>query len=377
MKLKSLLVIAISFSFSVFAQEHLKENLGDFVMSNPSSPAFLLVGDSPTTIYTPNNIKALALHISNNFGENLSIEFAPYFFINEKSKNRTYYKYVGLEKDKTTNQIKQNPFSGLNTTTISFAYLDKQFSGFDGKRKTYSIGMRTTIIRFFDKETKYSNAEKLGVALSNIDNPPLKLLIGAKNEDPIIKAAYLDSIKSYYQSEKKKLKPYIDDFKKNIKPIFSVDGAIAYSSLFKENEVNSGTVNRLGTWLTAQGSLILNKDADSKYNNYLNLLMTGRYIEDEFNVTEEGVFVTNYYRDLGGKLEFELGKLAFAYEFISRNGAINSERSVGTIRYTFNKNLTLSGGFGKDFPVEDNLVTVFGINWGINLGNGSVSLLDK
>ena len=377
MKIKFLLIPAICFSIFAVAQDKaLNENLGDFTMSNPSSPAFLLVGESPTNVYTPNNIKALALHVSDNFGESLSIEFAPYFFINSKSKNRSYYKYIGLEKDKSTNEIKQKQFSGLNTTTISFAYLDKEFEGFDGKRKTYSVGMRTTILRFFNKEEKYRNAERLSTALKNIDSPT-EFLIGSKDEDPLVAARYLDSIKTHYQSEKKKFQPIIDDFKKTIKPIFTVDGAIAYSALFTENNTNSSTVNRFGTWLTAQGSLIINEGADSKHNNYINLLLTGRYIEDEFNINEAGLFTTNYYRDLGGKLEFEFGKMAFAYEFISRNGTIESERSVGTIRYIINKDITLSGGFGKDFPLDNNLVTVFGINWGLNFGNDSVSVISN
>jgi len=37
--------------------------------------------------------------------------------------------------------------------------------------------------------------------------------------------------------------------------------------------------------------------------------------------------------------------------------------------YQLNENLSLVGAFGEDFPDEENLVTLFGINWGIATGN--------
>ena len=92
------------------------------------------------------------------------------------------------------------------------------------------------------------------------------------------------------------------------------------------------------------------------------MFLTSRYIEDEFNLNENIL----YYRDIGGKLEFEIGKFSLGYEYIDRNGSIDKVRSVGTIKYLINNNLSLNGGFGKDFSLEENLVTLFGINWGIN-----------
>ncbi len=85
------------------------------------------------------------------------------------------------------------------------------------------------------------------------------------------------------------------------------------------------------------------------------------------------MYFTQYYRDIGGKLEFEFGKLVFGYEFISRQGSIDSERSVGTIKFSTNKKVSLIGGFGKDFKSDDNLITIFGVNWELNLGERTVN----
>ncbi|MCD0470799.1 hypothetical protein [Flavobacterium sp. JAS] len=337
-------------------------------MSNNTSPSFLLLEETVTDIYTPENVKALALHVQSNFGESMAIEVAPYFFINPKSKNRTYYKYIGVYDDK--GELKQNPFSGLNTTTISFAYLKKDYENIEGdsENKTFAIGARTTLIRFYNKKKVMDNATELANALSQLASPPMEILTMPQGPDKE------EALKKFYL-EKQKVDERFKKFQKTIKPIFKVDVAGAYSDLFTDNSVNSGTVNRLGAWLTGEFSLIINEDDEqSSTNNYINLLITSRYIEDGFNSTNGIDFSTNYYRDFGGKISMDLGKFSFAYEYINRNGSISSKRSVGNISFAINKDITLTGGFGKDFNTTDNLLTLFGINWGMNFGNSSASL---
>lgn len=347
---------------------HAQVNLNEFQMSNVTSPAFQLLEETITDVYTPENVKALALHVQNNFGESMAIEIAPYFFINTKSKNRTYYKYIGVTE--VAGNLKQNPFSGLNTTTLSFAYLKKDFETIvgDDELKTFSIGARTTILRFYNKEKIYNNAQNIATELLSLPSPPSRILTmpdGPEKEEAL-KKFYIDQ-----QKIDERFKP----FQKTIKPIFKLDGAIAYSSLFKDNSSDAGTVNRFGSWLTGEFSLILNEDDDeSATNNYFNLLFIARYIEDEFNMEIANTFTTNYYRDFGVKANFELGKFTFGYEYLKRHGTISSERSVGNISFAIDKNISITGGFGKDFQADDNLLAIFGINWGLNFGDSSALL---
>lgn len=356
-KLLSLMVIVIN-SFCI-AQN---VDLSQFTLSNPSSPAFVLVEETPTAIYTPDNFKALALHALDNFGESFSIEATPYFLINQESKNRTYQKYIGVTKN-DSGELEQNPFSGLKTTTISLAYVDKEFSGLADERKTYSIGARTTLLRFYNKEKVHKNTEAMATVLSNIVVPQSVLIQGE------------EAIQNYYNEKQDEINALLKPFEKTIKPIFRLDAAAGYSTMFKENSISSGTADRIGAWLTSETSLILNEGSDAKTNNYFNLFVTARYIEDGFNMNTNEDFFTTYYRDFGGKIDFEFGKLTFGYEYISRNGTFNSERSVGNISYSINKDISISGGFGKDFSVtDDNLLTIFGIHWGLNTGNSKVKL---
>lgn len=362
MKKQFLLIFLISNSWYFYAQVSLSE----FQMSNVTSPAFQLLEETVTDLYTPENVKALALHVQNNFGESMAIEVAPYFFINTKSRNRTYYKYIGVRE--VAGNLKQNPFSGLNTTTLSFAYLKKDFETIvgDDELKTFSIGARTTILRFYNKEKVYNNAQEI---LNIIADPDLLLPeeILDMNEGP-----QREEAERKFFIEQQKINDRFKPFQKTIKPIFKLDGAVAYSSLFKDNSSDASTVNRFGSWLTGEFNLILNEDDDeSATNNYFNLLFIARYIEDEFNMEIVDTFTTNHYRDFGVKANFELGKFTFGYEYLKRHGTVSSERSVGNISFAIDKNISITGGFGKDFQADDNLLAIFGINWGLNFGDSS------
>ncbi len=348
-------------SGAIFSQENKQIDLSEFNLSNTTSPAFVLISESPTDVYIPENLKSLTIHALNNFDGSLSLEVAPYYFINANSKDRSFFRYVGIQKKE--DKYSQNPFSGINTTTISVAYANKEFENLvDDNRKVFSVGLRTKLLRFYNKSDVISYYNKVSEILQNIEYPNkilLELLAAQEDEDK-----QTEIINTYFKSEEgvKHLKS-LEIYRKPIKPIFQIDFSAGYSSLFKENKIDSNTLNRFGTWLTSEFSLILNKDSEtSKTNNYFNVFIIGRYIEDEFNQNESALF----YRDFGGKIEFELGGFKFGYEFIERNGSIDNDRSVGTITYLINKNLSINGGFGKDFNSEEDLVTLFGINWGIN-----------
>jgi hypothetical protein len=213
--------------------------------------------------------------------------------------------------------------------------------------------------------------------LNTVDNLLISLRGSVQNEEKgviligdVIEAA----IKEYYDDHQEELNKLFEPYQKTIKPIFKLDGALGYSALFKENTLSSSTVNRFGIWLVGEFSQVLNEGTDSKYNNYINILLTSRYVNDGFNLNSSGKYFDENYNDFGGKIALDFGKFSFGYEFISRNGTIDSERSVGDIKFMISNNVSISGGFGKDFELEDNLVTVFGINWGFNMGGNKIPI---
>lgn len=370
MKKLFLILILIAPLISYSQDESDKLDFNEFKLANVSSPAFVLINESPSEIYVPENLKSLTIHVLNSLNnfddlsEGLSIELSPYYFLTKKSKDRTFFKYIGI-KDLGGGKYKQNVFSGVNTTTLSFAYANKEFENIaEGERKVFSFGFRTKLLRFYNEKRVDTYYKKVAKALSLINYPnSLKLKLAAE-ADPTKKTKLINEF--FDSKEGKEHLKKLGAYEKLVKPVFQLDYALGYSSLYRDNNTDSEKLTRFGSWMTAELSLPLNKDSEeNKTNNYLNIFAISRYIEDGFNLNSNTLF----YRDFGGKLEFEFDKFSLGYEYIGRNGSVDSERSVGTIKYVINKNVSLNGGFGKDFEVTDNLVTLFGINWGLSTGS--------
>ncbi len=417
--LKPLTLLVFLCSTVVFAQENISIN--DFNFESTTNPAFSLLEETPTQINTPDNLKALGLYLSNGFSNtNIAVEVNPYWIIDFDIK-RSYQNYRGIKTNKNGKTF-IDPFIGLKTnSSFSVGYIDKQFDTFEDQKKTIAIGYRTTVLQFFNA----NRIEKIQNAIQQIDNgvtSPLNKLFeeflageavnfpgsgscNALETDLDLKTKYetlaqdfLDRIiedqdpddpdtfairgknilsstdrlnisntevvNSYFKDRCENIKTFVTN-PKTIKPVFRLDGAVGYSLLFKENEINTATANRFGAWLTADFAVQFNS------KSYLHLYGVGKYVDDGFNLNEAGVYNNQNFWDYGGKVELELVKLKFAYEYLKRS--INNEqfRSVGNITYQVNKKISVTGGFGKDFPLENNLVTILGINWGLDLGEDS------
>ena len=413
---KFLLFLVCGFSF---AQDNVSVN--DFNFESTTNPAFSLLGETPTQINTPDNLKALGLYLSNGFSNtNIAVEVNPYWLI-DFEVDRSYQNYRGL-KTNGNGKTYIDPFIGLKTnSSFSVGYIDKQFSGFEAEKKTLAIGYRTTILQFYNTK----RLDKIQEAIQQIDNGvqrPLNKLFeeflageninfpgsgscNALETDLELKAKYEslaqdfldrildeqapddpdalairgvnilsgmdmlkitkgDIVSSYFEDRCENIKNFVTN-PKTIKPVFRLDGALGYSVLFKENEVSAATANRFGVWLTADVAVQFNSQS------YLHFYGIGKYVDDGFNIDSAGLYSNQHFWDYGGKVELELKKLKFSYEYLMRSIDSDQFRSVGNITYQVNNNISVTGGFGKDFPSDNNLVTILGINWGLDLGEDS------
>ena len=367
------------------------KSINDFNFESVTNPAFILLDETPTSISTPNNLKSLALYVSNGFSNNnIALEINPYWIFGGND-DTSYREYRGIKGDKI------NPFKSLETnTTFSLAYLDKEFQGIEGERKVFAIGLRTTILEAYGKRT----SEIVGIITSleggyendimksfdtyvrrpgvNLDSPSTEKCgnfekyrkdyeasaIAFLNTNPEYKMQYSNSdklLEAYFKGRCARINNFYLN-RKNIKPIFRLDGALGYSVLFQENDVDASTANRFGSWLTADLAI---KFTDQ---NYLHAYGIGKYIDDGFVIGDDGTFGTASFWDYGGKIELELERFKFSYEYLRREGNGEQFRSVGNITFQLSQTMSITGGFGKDFPQEDNLVSLIGINWGLNLG---------
>ncbi|MDC8002431.1 hypothetical protein POV27_00070 [Aureisphaera galaxeae] len=401
---KSLILLLLFGASTLWAQEN--ASINDFNFESVSNPAFTLLDESPTQIYTPDNIKSLALYLSNGFeNTNIAVELNPYWYIDFEGK-RSYRKFRGIKKNAQGEDV-IDPFIGLKTDwSVSLGYLNKTFTSIDTAKNVAGIGARTTIVKLYSKD----RVKKVNDAISKVEvgvtdrlneafeffytednNKPGSGTCEEINTDQELKNQFLQSASDFlerddtkellqqmglqsitaeevvtrYFKERCELVESFVNNPKNVRPNFRLDGAIGYSVLFKDNEFNTSTANRFGTWLTADVALGMAKD------RYLHILAIGKYIDDGFQLDANGQYTSTSFWDYGAKVELEFDKFTFSYEYLERSGDDDQFRSVGNITYQINTNFSLVGGFGKDFPEDDNLVSILGINWGLNSGEKS------
>ncbi|WP_109097707.1 hypothetical protein [Aquimarina sp. AU58] len=343
-------------------------------LETPSSPAFMLLDKAPSAIERPNSTKAFALSIINSFEntidlpKNYAVEFTPFWFF--KNKNMTALKYLGYKGEK--GDYKQNYFNGLQMFSISLAFVNTLDSITNQEINNISVGARTNIISIKRKKDSDSIKTKYIKVLKKIDSieknipkhDPFKEDLTTYNKRV---KKYLDSITTKeLLSQKEKLSDIIKR-----KDLFALDGAIAYNSIFTENDFSSSRFGRLGIWLTANYSYKKNE------NTYLNIYATGRYLKDGTNKINDEYIKQDFY-DIGGKLEFEYKKISLSYEYLYRI-ADNKDtyRSNGVLKYKINDKIFLTGSFGKNFGDNDNLISLLGINWGFLTGEEKTILKEN
>lgn len=335
----------------------------------PTSPGFILLDQAPSSIERPNSPKAFAVSALNSFTEssglpkNYAVEFTPFWFF--KHPNMNVLKYAGY------NEKKQRPFSSLRMVSLSMAFINQTDSLSLSPTNNISIGARTNIFKIRSKDNlkTISDANSSSVGYLKKINELIVDRIGLA--DPLDPEGYKkkhlelllffqDSLKNDISAAHSKLSEAIIQ-----KPVFAIDFAIAYNTIFTNNDFSTQQFGRFGTWLTLNYSQKLNKDN----SNYLNFYAIARYLQDGTSKDNIGEFVIQDFYDFGGKIEFELNKFSLGYEYIYRsNNSIETNRSTGQLKYRIADNVLLTGAFGQNFGDNNNLVSMLGINWGISTG---------
>ena len=344
-------------------------------LAPPTSPAFVLMDVSPSNIIVPENIQAFSIQTFNTLigdskdgltNNNYAVEFQPYWYYNRTNMN--FFEYNNLTSKQPLGSRTLDDYDGYNVMgniwknlSISAAFLNGTFEVFNNPQSYISIGAKTRLLTFRTEDdinnlkTRYRAYEQFmssaaviaiikqgaqqGLSLSEI-NKSIEKLNGWKNVQ--------DNMSTAIQK----------------KPLFALDVAIAYSHFLGDKSQNiDDSLGRFGIWTS--GDLALNLPFIDK-NSYFHIYGVYRYLRDGLNL--DSVTNTRFIKNIneyGGKLEFEIKQLAFAYEYISRNNGDES-RSIGTIRYKINDSFTLNGGFGENFESNGNSIALLGIQWGLD-----------
>jgi len=362
----TLLLILLCAPFALWSQGNTQTQLDN--LAPPSSPAFVLMDIAPSTVYTPASIKALSLQVLNGLGggntdgipKNFAAEIVPFWYTNPKGMN--FLTFHNLKKSDASNEsldgyYSQNVFGDIfKRASVSFAYMDDTFEVFQTPQNFISVGARTTVIKMLRKQdiknviSKYKNYDQF---MKDFANDP---------EADITQLATSADFKRVYDELNSAV---------NIKPLLTVDLAVAYSTLLNNNNSDfSDTLGRYGAWLSSDLAL----GFANNNNNYIHIYAVARYLKDGLNINAENQLFNTESYDVGGKLEIELNKLSIGYEYLSREGDTDEYRSIGTVRYQVSGSIVLTGGFGKNFKSGDDTVSLLGLKWGINTGEGGLTI---
>lgn len=373
MKMKIIISLSLLSTF-FYANAQQEIDLNNLEM--PSSPAFILLDVNPTSIERPTTTKAFSTSVLNSINqnngipENYALEFAPYWFFKHKKINAL--NYWGIKKSIDENRSKgfsQARFGNISFATVKTSNLIDSI-GTIQDLTNMSLGIRTTLIQVRSKndlqkliDLNQIHVERLSQINNDITATPEELIKKMQNDEVLSKNA--DKIKEVL----------------NRKPVFSVDLAAAGAWAFLANDYGSININRMGAWLTLNYSKSLNKKDVIDKKNYINIYAIARVMQDNNTLDNNHNIVSSDVFDSGGKIEFELDRLSFSYEYLYRsNISINSSdsfRSSGLVKYRASEQLLVTGAFGRNFGTTNNLITQIGITWGFNSKNQGVKLGDS
>ena len=337
----------------------------------PSAPAFTLMDITPSSVVMPQNLQSFSIQTINAFAgdsadglsnNNYAVEIRPYLYA--KLKSETFLKYNGIlmtENNDNTNTISRNVFTGvLRKASVSLALMNGTFEVFDQPQSYVSVGARTRLIEVKSGKTYHEIIKSYKSYEAFMLSKEVKdIALDISIDDP------WDSIPKLakYKETRGALKKNLEE-----KPLFALDVASAYSYFMGDKSQNlDGAFGRFGIW----GSTDLAFKISEKKSNYFHVYSLFRYLRDGLNRNSQtqALFTTNNY-DVGGKAELEFDKLSIGFEYLIREGDTSSSRTFGNIKYKINDAFAIHGGFGENFLSDSNLITLFGIQWGLQTSTG-------
>ncbi len=381
--MKKILAITgcVILSFTAFSQDSATVDLSVKNFEIPTSPAFMLLDKAPSVIERPNTGRAFAVSVLNSFSENrgipqnYAVEFTPYWFFKHPKLNAL--SYAGCKSNqKKPNGCKQKCFNQAGRGSFSAAIITTDDTSTSKSVTNLSFGLRTTLFTLRSaqqvKAIQQAHSTVVYRLKSQMERQNAAVPLALKVTNP---AEYNKQVAAFLAND---LADPDGTFAKalDLKPLVALDLAAGYNTFFLENDFYNHHLGRFGAWGTLNIAIPLDRDSvkDGSSGNYLHVYGVGRYLVDGTQPETDSTYLRREYSDYGVKIEMEFKKLTFGYEYVARNGTgeYHTFRSTGTIAYQLSDHLFLTGAFGKNFGKTDNLISMFGINWGISTGNEQV-----
>jgi hypothetical protein len=312
----------------------------------PASPAFIMLGVSPTLVERPSTPRALALSLitatertdsDSGIPKDIAIEFAPYWW--QSRPELTFESYYARDK-KLLATIAQTFALSLGTTDL------EDLAGIDGSRA--ALGLRFMVRQGSASKDLEPHVQKLQAAQV--------LLAACAPDEPTepVDQACVARVKGELEAAR-------DAVITNAERVgFTLEVASALSRDFPAEDADAVSNTRFGAWVTAsyhtEGSL--------------SIVGVARYLgEDE--AADQG-----HAQDLGGRLIWKneagaaMPPMSISLEYLRRfaERGDDSSRLVGVLEFRLPiENVSLVASYGKDFEDltgHQDLVSTLGVSFG-------------
>ena len=314
MKRTAIVLLSAGICLGGYAQSGADVKIND--LNVPTSPAFVLMDQSPASIEKPTNPKALSLSLLNLL-QGGAVEFTPYWF-----KDRPAYTFSDYFNRKTP---------VFETLAFSAAAFKKDSVSF------VAGGFRTQLFRVYSPRLKHDVDSARKAIIELLTNEPDKLDLGA------IAAAktQLAALKA--------------------KTTFDIELAGAY--LGQANSYKSLAAAKTGAWLNIRWS---------PYKFPLDFVALTRYSRavSPTKAGQDSVFF-----DYGLSLSYQQKNFDLAFEFIDRRDIpthTDYHRLALVANYQVADGIVAVASVGKDFNKVNNVLAVFGIKFGLSKEKASL-----
>lgn len=296
----------------------------------PTSPAFVLLGISPSDVQKPSTPRAISANFlgaaqqAGGVPTNYAVEFAPYWLVSRPTLTIDDY-----ERNDLALNIQR-------TFSFSFATAERE-AGADGEPlpgTRFGLGFRALPL-------KGRQSDSVGIFLGRVRATHVRCLSVDDTEACLEAAA--DSLRGSALGAQRSMRDRYG---------MTVELAGGATFDYPTNEFEAGRRERLGVWMTP---------SYRPANSPLRILGVARYLLDRDDTS----------LDLGGRLYWEFDQLAVSGEMVERwAGEENTRRVSGTVEFQISKDLYATYTFGRNFePVDQSdgprLISILGLNVGI------------
>lgn len=316
----------------------------------PASPAFTLLGVTPTAIERPSTPRALATSLLSAIGDgdgdlasNLAIDVAPYWLVSRPDLSFEEYYGAGLGQT-----ILQTASLSVATTEIPAPMGSTTSPG-----TRLGVGLRFNLL-------SGDAAPGLADAVQALRGAQHKLLEAIPDEgevdenDPKVRAA-MTQVRKHGDAIRNMDKQRVG---------WACDLAGAVALDFLDEGSSDGRVSRAGAWITPSYTPTDGETASWTF------LAVGRYLYEDLGGTSSNM------GDVGARVVWKSDDLplALSAEYLHRyvESGPDTHRAAGLLEYQVDETISIAASFGKDFdsvfPAADGVFVLFGVTLGFGKG---------